>query len=220
MEFTAIILFAIVTCVTPGPNNTMIMASGLNYGMRRSMPHYFGICLGFPAMVLAVGMGIAGLFETYPFLHIALKLIGALYLSYLAWRIATAPVGKLQRGEGKPFTFIQAAAFQWVNPKAWVLAVGATVTYTIIGDSYFLQVILIALIFLVFGAPCIMLWLWFGASLQSILQKPAYVRIFNVSMAILLMASLIPVLAELYGELAASTTAPLASHYQAIDLYS
>ena len=202
MEYAAIIVFAITTCVTPGPNNAMIMTSGLNYGIRRSMPHYGGICLGFPLMVVAVGLGIARLFEQYPPLHVILKLGGAAYLSYLAWKIASAPVSEINETRGKPFSFLQAAAFQWVNPKAWVLAVGATVTYTVISDTYVSQVLVIALIFLVFGAPCIMLWLWFGASLKTILQKPGYVRIFNISMAILLMGSLIPVFFELYQQLA------------------
>ncbi|MDP6536760.1 MAG: LysE family translocator [Gammaproteobacteria bacterium] len=200
MEYLAIIIFAISTCVTPGPNNAMIMTSGLNYGIRRSLPHYTGICLGFPVMVVAVGLGIAGLFEQLPILHVILKLAGAGYLSYLAWKIATAPVTQLNEAKGKPFSFIQAAAFQWVNPKAWVLAVGATVTYTVISDSYVLQILVIALIFLLFGAPCIMLWLWFGASLKTILQNPSYVRIFNVSMALLLMGSLIPVFMDLYTQ--------------------
>ncbi|MCH7671214.1 MAG: LysE family translocator [Proteobacteria bacterium] len=198
MEYLAIIAFAITTCVTPGPNNAMIMTSGLNYGIRRSLPHYTGICLGFPVMVTAVGLGIAGLFEQFPFLHVVLKVVGAAYLSYLAYRIATAPVASVDARKGRPFTFIQAAAFQWVNPKAWVLAVGATVTYTVISDTYVLQVLTIALIFLVFGAPCIMLWLWFGSSLKGILRRPDYVRIFNISMASLLMASLIPVFLDVY----------------------
>ncbi len=198
MEYVAIIIFAITTCVTPGPNNAMIMASGLNYGIRRSLPHYTGICLGFPVMVIAVGLGIASLFEQFPLLHVLLKLVGAVYLTYLAYRIASAPVSEMNASSGKPFSFLQAAAFQWVNPKAWVLAVGATVTYTVISDSYVLQVLTIALIFLLFGAPCIMLWLWFGSSLKTILQNPGNVRIFNISMALLLMSSLIPVFNDLY----------------------
>lgn len=201
MEYLAIIAFAITTCVTPGPNNAMIMASGLNYGIKRSLPHYVGIVLGFPAMVLAVGVGIVQLFEQYPIFHVVLKIAGAAYLSYLAYKIASAPVSALHEGKGKPFSFIQAAAFQWVNPKAWVLAVGATATYTILGDGYVLQVIIIAFIFLLFGAPCIMLWLWGGTVLKNILQTPVYVRIFNISMAVLLMASLIPVFIELYLQL-------------------
>ncbi|NKB33847.1 MAG: LysE family translocator [Pseudomonadales bacterium] len=202
MEYLAIIVFVISTCVTPGPNNALIMASGLNYGVRRSLRHFFGICIGFPAMIVAVGLGIAGLFEQVPVLHVILKLVGAAYLTYLAWRIASAPISEINETKGKPFTFLQAAAFQWVNPKAWVLAVGATVTYTVISDSYVIQVLTIALLFMLFGAPCTMLWLWFGASLKTILQKPSYVRIFNVSMATLLMGSLIPIFIELYQQFA------------------
>ena len=200
MEFAAIILFAIVSCVTPGPNNAMIMASGLNYGIRRSLPHYLGICLGFPVMVVAVGLGLAGLFEFYPALHTVLKVVGAAYLTWLAWKIASAPVSASNTTEGKPFTFLQAAGFQWVNPKAWALAVGATVAYTVSDSTYAVQVALIATIFLFFGAPCIMLWLWFGSVLKNVLQNPRSVRIFNWTMALLLMASLIPVFSELLAE--------------------
>jgi len=201
MEYLAIIAFAVTTCVTPGPNNAMIMASGLNYGIKRSMPHFLGITLGFPAMVLAVGLGIAQLFDVYPLLHVILKIAGAAYLSYLAYKIATAPVSESKESEGTPLTFIQAAAFQWVNPKAWVLAVGATVTYTTQGTGYVLQVITIGLIFMIFGPPCIMLWLWGGASLKSLMQNPNAVRVFNFTMALLLMGSLIPVFIELYQQM-------------------
>lgn len=197
MEYTAIIFFAIATCVTPGPNNTMIMTSGLNYGVRRSLPHYFGIVFGFSAMVLAVGLGLASLFEQLPILHTLLKVVGTSYLCFLAYKIATAPISAAVDSNAKPFTFIQAAAFQWVNPKAWVLAVGATATYTVASDSYSIQVLIISLIFLIFGSPCIMLWLWFGSSLKRFLRKPATVRAFNRTMAALLVSSLIPVFIDL-----------------------
>ena len=200
MEYAAIIAFAITACVTPGPNNALLMASGLNYGIKRSLPHYFGICFGFPTMIVAIGLGISSLFEKYPSLHIILKVAGAAYLTYLAYRIATAPVSKFYSGKGKPFSFIQAAAFQWINPKAWVLAIGATVTYTVLDENYVLQVFSIALIFLLFGSPCVMLWLWFGATLRTVLQEPATMRAMNISMAVLLMASLIPIFAELYRQ--------------------
>jgi threonine/homoserine/homoserine lactone efflux protein len=201
MEYLVIILFAIATCVTPGPNNAMIMTSGLNYGIQRSLPHYLGIILGFPAMVIAVGLGLTSLFEKYAVLHLLLKAAGASYLTFLAWKIASAPVSDLSVTEGKPFTFLQAAAFQWVNPKAWVLAVGATATYTVAGSDYGLQVLVIAIIFLIFGAPCIMLWLWFGASLKRLLQKPESVKYFNYAMATLLMLSLLPVFSDIFLQL-------------------
>jgi|TARA_B110000438_G_scaffold32736_1_gene32389 threonine/homoserine/homoserine lactone efflux protein len=200
MEYLAIIVFAVSTCVTPGPNNALIMASGLNYGVRRSLQHFLGICIGFPLMIVAVGLGIVGLFEQFPVLHIILKVVGTAYLCYLAWKIATAPVSEFNETHGKPFSFLQAAAFQWVNPKAWVLAIGATVTFTVISDSYVYQVLTIALIFMFFGSPCTMLWLCFGASLKTILQKPSSVRLFNYSMAVLLIGSLLPVFIELYQQ--------------------
>jgi threonine/homoserine/homoserine lactone efflux protein len=197
MEYASLIAFAVTSCITPGPNNSMLMASGLNYGTRRSLPHYFGIILGFPAMILAVGLGIAQVFDLYPSLHTALKIVGACYLTYLAYRIASAPVSSDAVRAGKPLTFLQAAAFQWVNPKAWVMAVGAIVTYTSIGNDYLGEVIAITALFFVIGAPCIWLWLWLGASLQRILRSPQAIRIFNRSMAALLIASLFPVFAEL-----------------------
>jgi threonine/homoserine/homoserine lactone efflux protein len=201
MEYASLIAFAVTSCITPGPNNSMLMASGLNYGTRRSLPHYFGIILGFPAMILAVGLGIAQVFDLYPSLHTALKIVGACYLTYLAYRIATAPVSSDAVRAGKPLTFLQAAAFQWVNPKAWVMAVGAIVTYTSIGNDYLGEVIAITALFFVIGAPCIWLWLWLGASLQRILRSPQAIRIFNRSMAALLIASLFPVFAELLSAL-------------------
>ncbi len=200
MEYIAIILFAMVSCVTPGPNNTMIMTSGLNYGVRRSLPHFLGIWIGFPTMVIAVGLGLAGLFEQFPALHTVMKIVGAAYLSYLAFRIASAPVASVNETGGKPFSFLQAAAFQWVNPKAWTLAIGATVTYTVVGMSYGIQVLIIALIFMLFGGPCVLLWLWFGASLKNFMQHARSVRLFNICMALLLMASLIPVFIDLYRQ--------------------
>jgi threonine/homoserine/homoserine lactone efflux protein len=180
MEYASLIAFAVTSCITPGPNNSMLMASGLNYGTRRSLPHYFGIIIGFPLMILAVGLGIAQVFDLYPSLHTVLKIVGAAYLTYLAYKIATAPV---------------------VNPKAWVMAVGAIVTYTSIGNDYLGEVVLITSLFFFIGAPCIWLWLWLGASLQRILRSPRAIRAFNWSMAILLMASLFPVFVELVDTL-------------------
>ncbi len=200
MEYVNIILFAIIGAGTPGPNNTMIMTSGLNFGVRRSLPHFFGIILGFPLMVMAVGLGMAGIFETYPGLHVGMKIAGASYLTFLAWKIASAPVTESSQTKGKPLTFLQAAAFQWVNPKAWTLAIGATATYTVIGASYFAQVLTISGLILLFSSPCVLLWLVFGASLKKFLKNATYVRAFNISMALLLMLSLVPVFQELYAQ--------------------
>lgn len=203
MEYLSLILFCISTCVTPGPNNTMIMASGVNHGFRKSLPHMLGINVGFPLMLVIVGLGAGNLFQQVPLLQTVLKAAGAAYLSYMAYKIATTPAGKLEAGNAKPFSFIQAALFQWVNPKAWIMAVGAVVTYSAAGGDYFLGVLQIGLIFFLFGTPCTGIWLWFGAALRDVLSKPQYRRLFNSAMALLLLSSLIPVLRDLYAAYAA-----------------
>jgi threonine/homoserine/homoserine lactone efflux protein len=198
MEYTALILFTIATSITPGPNNVMIMTSGMNHGFRKSIPHLAGIDLGFPLMLIAIGLGITELFNAFPTSFIVMKVVGVFYLSYLAVKIATMPVQSFDHVKAKPLSFIQAALFQWVNPKAWIMCIGALVTYASVGEGYFQQVLLIALIFFLFGAPCTIAWLSFGSSLKQVLSKPAYLKAFNVSMAALLIASLLPVLQELY----------------------
>ena len=201
MEHVAIALFAVSTCITPGPNNFMIMTSGLNYGIKRSLQHLVGIYIGFPLMIIVVGLGISEIFELYPMMHIVLKIAGSSYLTFLAWRIATAPITEFGESKGRPFSFLQAALFQWINPKAWVLAVGATVTYTVLSEPYPFQIFVIALIFMLFGSPCTLLWLWFGASLKTILRYPRSIKAFNFAMAALLMASLVPVFDDLRRQL-------------------
>lgn len=196
IEFVSLILFAIATCITPGPNNTMILASGVNYGVRASLPHLFGINIGFPLMVLAVGAGIGGLFITYPILNDVLKIVGSVYLLYLAWHIATAGAPSGDGEGGRPFSFTQAALFQLVNPKAWMMAVSAVSVYSVASESYLAQIGMIAGVFLVFGTPCTGVWLGFGSGLRRWLANHTIRRGFNIAMAGLLVASLIPVLAS------------------------
>ncbi|MFT5676628.1 MAG: threonine/homoserine/homoserine lactone efflux protein [Paraglaciecola sp.] len=198
MEYSALILFTIATSITPGPNNVMIMTSGVNHGFRKSIPHLAGIDLGFPLMLIVIGLGASQIFETNPSLFLWLKIVGVVYLSYLAFKIASSPVQSFERSNSKPFTFFQAALFQWVNPKAWIMCIGAVVTYVSSDQAYFQQLFAIALIFFVFGMPCTVAWLGFGSSLKQVLSKPSYLRIFNVSMALLLLVSLLPVFLELY----------------------
>lgn len=201
MEYTALILFTLSTSATPGPNNLMIMTSGMNYGFRRSVPHLLCIDIGFPLMLLAVGMGVNQLFDLLPSLMFWLKLLGVAYLSYLAIRIAMIPTqapDELNSEQiGKPFTFVQAALFQWVNPKAWAMAVGAVVTYTVAGSDYITQIFIIASFFILFGAPFTVVWLMFGTALKRFLSHASYRRAFNIGMAMLLMVSLYPVIMEL-----------------------
>jgi threonine/homoserine/homoserine lactone efflux protein len=197
VDYLSLILFTVATCGTPGPNNTMVMASGAGYGVRASMPAVIGINTGFPIMVVAVGLGIGGLLRSTPAIYDVLRVVGAAYLLFLAYRIATAPVSDDAATSTNTLTFLKTALFQFVNPKAWVMIVGALVTYSGISGDYFVRVLEIALVFLVFGTPCTFSWVLLGASLQKVVHKPAQFRAFNIAMAALLALSLIPVLEEI-----------------------
>ena len=195
--YLAIFIFAASTTVTPGPNNIMIMTSGLNYGVKSSIPHLLGICFGFPAMVIMVGLGFSVFFETYPLFHEVIKVLGVVYLLYLAWLIALSSSTALEGEKSKSFSFTQAALFQWVNPKAWVMATSAVSAYTSIASDLFSQVVIIALAFFIVSFPCIGVWLFFGVGLKKYLNSSKNQKIFNLSMALLLVASGLPVLIEL-----------------------
>ena len=187
--------FAAVTTITPGPNNTMILASGLNYGFMRSVPHLFGICCGFAFMIFATGLGLHAVFEQVPMLQTILKYGGAIYLLWLAWKLAhAAPMKGEQAGLSKPMGFFGAAAFQWINPKAWVMALSALTTYLPQGFQVG-DVALLASVFGVIGIFCVGAWALFGVAMRRVLQDPRSVRIFNVAMALLLVATLYPMLA-------------------------
>ncbi|MGK0409126.1 MAG: threonine/homoserine/homoserine lactone efflux protein [Shewanella psychromarinicola] len=190
----AIALFAFSAGITPGPNNIMLMTSGVNFGIKRSIPHLMGISLGFPTMILAVGLGLSAIFQAYPFIHIVIKVIGISYLLYLSWLIANSSSKMEGKPVSKPFSFLQAAAFQWVNPKGWIMAVGAIATFTSVQQELNSQVITIASVFLCVAFPCAIVWLGFGVALKRLLKNERQQRIFNVTMALLLVASIIPMM--------------------------
>ncbi|MBC2776317.1 LysE family translocator [Parasphingopyxis marina] len=188
--------FAFVSSITPGPNNLMLMASGMNFGFRRTIPHMLGVSGGFVLMVCLVGLGLAGLFEAYPAARTVLQVASIGYLLYLAYRIATAEgsadAPEAAGEDAKPFTFLQAALFQWVNPKAWTMALTAITVYASPADP----IVGLALIALVFGAvnlPSVGLWAAAGTRLRLLLRNSARRRIFNVAIAALLVGSLYPV---------------------------
>ena len=191
----AVAAFCLVTCFTPGPNNTMLMASGLNYGFQRTLPHLLGVALGFSAMVLAVAFGIAQVFQSVPQLYTALKLVSVVYLLWLAWQIATAKPKPDGGASGRPLTFLQAAAFQWVNPKAWIMAVGASAAY-ITASEPVASVLAIAATFLVLGLGSSATWVLGGAALRRLIANPVALRVVNVVLALLLVASLWPIVRE------------------------
>ena len=194
-----VFLFAFAAAITPGPNNIMIMASGLNFGTVRSLPHLPGICIGFPIMIVLIGVGFGIVFQTYPVLHEIIKIVGIFYLIYLAWKIAHAGGNSQTEKPSKPFTFIQSALFQWVNPKGWIMASSAIAAYTSMGNSMILEVLLIAFIFFLVAFPSAGSWLIFGATMQRFLKEPLYQNAFNISMALLLIASIIPVVPGMLG---------------------
>lgn len=190
--FAALVLFAFVTSFTPGPNNIMVTASGVNFGFARTIPHMVGITLGFMALLGACAAGLGLVFTAYPALQTALKIAGALYMLWLAWKVANA--GSTQGG-GKasptPMTFLQAAAFQWVNPKAVVIGLTSISIYVRPGSRLLDFAVLIA-VFAVSTALTVVTWTGFGVALRGMLRDPAKARIFNIVMALLLVASIAP----------------------------
>ncbi len=189
---TALTLFAFVSSITPGPNNLMLMASGANFGFRRSVPHMFGVTLGFILMIILVGVGLVQVFEAYPLSNTVLKVVSIAYLLYLATKIATA--APLEKGEtaGTPMTLLQAALFQWVNPKAWTMAVTAVTVYT--PDHTLTSIAVVALVFGTLNLPSIGSWTFLGQQMARILTNPRRMVLFNWTMALLLVTSLYPVL--------------------------
>ncbi|MCF2857105.1 LysE family translocator [Pseudoalteromonas sp. SMS1] len=198
MEYMlAVILFAISTSITPGPNNIMVMTSALNFGVKKTLPLLVGICAGFSVMLLVIGFGFGQVFTVYPNLHLIIKCVGVAYLLYLAWVIAKSASAPIETDKVKPLTFINGALFQWVNAKAWVVATGAIAAFTSIGDGYYTQNVTIALVFFVASFPCVGTWLMCGSALKRVLTKHRYRTLFNYGMAMLLVLSVLPVVLEI-----------------------
>lgn len=188
---TALAAFAFVTSITPGPNNLMLMASGANYGFRRTIPHMLGVGLGFVLMVALVGLGLMGLFDAFPITHTVLKYAGIAYLLWLAWKISNAGMPQTDGSTGRPMTFLQAAAFQWVNPKAWQMALTAITLYAPERTAW--SILMVAAVFGAVNLPSVSSWTVLGQQMTRVLTSPLRLRVFNVIMALLLVASLWPV---------------------------
>lgn len=190
--FPALALFAFVSSATPGPNNLMLMASGANFGFARSVPHMLGISVGFMVMILMTGAGLVQIFERYPLSYTVLKILSVGYMLWLAWRIANAAPIKSRASAGTPFTFLQAAAFQWVNPKAWAMALTAITVY--VADGGLAMLVLCAACFSAINLPSVGMWTILGQQMARFLTNPRRLRAFNWTMAALLIASLYPLL--------------------------
>jgi threonine/homoserine/homoserine lactone efflux protein len=191
--FLSLLLFALTTSITPGPNNMMLLASGVNFGFSRTIPHMFGIGGGFFLLLLGVGFGLGALLSAFPPLFVALKIAGGLYLLWIAWKIATSRSLGDGRSGAAPMTFLAAAAFQWVNPKAWVMALSAMAAYTD-PQNYAPTVLVVALAFAIVNIPSVSVWAGFGSALRDWLSHPSRLKWFNRTMAALLVVSLWPML--------------------------
>lgn len=189
--FLALLGFAFVTSVTPGPNNMMLLASGVNFGFRRTLPHMLGISVGHALMVFLVGLGLAGVFTAWPLALTVLKVASVAYMLWLAWKIAHAGAPGEGRVKPAPMTFLQAAAFQWVNPKAWAMALGAVSAYVV--DPSIWAYAAVAGAFALVNLPSVSVWAGAGQAVRRWLDGPGRLRAFNWTMAALLVLSLWPV---------------------------
>jgi threonine/homoserine/homoserine lactone efflux protein len=192
----ALAAFALVSSITPGPNNLMLMTSGTHFGFRRTVPHLLGVSGGFVVMTLLIGLGVAGLFTAFPLSFEVLIWVSVAYLLYLAWHIATAPplseLSDAPELDRKPLTFFQAALFQWVNPKAWTMALTAVTAYAP-KTNPLMGLAVIAVVFGAINLPSVSLWTLMGVQLRRFLSKPQAQRAFNIGAALLLVATLYPV---------------------------
>jgi threonine/homoserine/homoserine lactone efflux protein len=184
--------FVLAATITPGPNNIMVMTSVVNFGFRRTLPHLAGVSTGATVLIAAAGLGVAALFDTAPFLVSALKLCASLYLAWLAWKIARLTPFVETNASTQPLTFAQAVGFQCVNPKVWALGMSAVTVYA--PENSILAVLIIAAMFGAIGLSCNMVWAVSGTVLQRVLSDGIRLQVFNMTMALLLVASILPVL--------------------------
>lgn len=192
--FLALAGFVFGTVFTPGPNNLMLMASGANFGFRRSIPHLTGVAVGFPLMILPVGLGVMQLFDAFPPLTWIMTALSVVYMLWLAWKIANAAPPREGEAQGTPLSFVQACAFQWVNPKAWAMALGAITLYAASRDLT--AILWVSGTYLLVGTFSASTWTLLGQQLRRLLTKPAQLRVFNWTMAAVLLASLAAILLQ------------------------
>ncbi|EXJ10779.1 LysE family translocator [Nitrincola nitratireducens] len=175
-----VMLFSLSMSATPGPNNVMLTASGANFGFVRSLPHMFGITIGVMLLMAMVMLGLGVIFERFPFFQTLIKVAGSVYLVWLGWKIAISPPPQLENADGKrPFSFFQAAAFQFVNPKAWMMAISAIGLFTLTGDDFMLSSFMIILAMGIVNFPAIACWAGFGVAIGRLLKTPTHWTVFN-----------------------------------------
>ena len=192
-HLSSLVIFAFVSGITPGPNNIMVMSSGVNFGLRPSLPHVAGTLGGIFLVMLLAGEGVNGLLHAFPWLYNALRFAALLYMLYLAWRIAATSTVHEGGKATRPLTFLQAAAFQWVNPKVWAVGLAAITTFARPAHLA-TDVVAVAAVVVVTSAPNLLIWTVFGTLMRRALSSPGAARFFNLTMAILLVLSLVPAL--------------------------
>jgi threonine/homoserine/homoserine lactone efflux protein len=194
-QLIPIVLFMVSSSITPGPNNTMLMTSGVNFGMRRTVPHFLGVQIGFSVLLLSVGLGLHGMLARFPGFYDAVRFAGAAYMLLIAWKLGVSRSGPALAGQTlRPMGFWAAVGFQWLNPKAWVMAVTCMSTF-LPPEAALGQIGLLALLFMAGGSPCSMAWVAFGSSMRQWLDDPLRLRVFNITMALALVASMALILA-------------------------
>ncbi len=187
-DFIALLMFAIANTLTPGPNNLMLLSSSMNFGVKKTLPHYLGICIGCPAMILIVALGLGAIFMEYSWIQSILKVLGSIYMLYLAWQILTSHNKTNASQTRKPVSFLQALLFQWINPKAWLMAVGTVSIFTL-SNNYLTNALIIGVVYFIMCIPCTGAWLLGGKLLQRILKKDSHRIWFNIVMALGLVAA-------------------------------
>ncbi|MCC7252451.1 LysE family translocator [Hyphomicrobium sp.] len=191
----ALVGYAIASSITPGPNNLLVLTSGLNHGVPRSLPLIVGISLGFAFMVIVVGIGLGSLIHSNPGFHAAAKALGVAYMLWLAWKVATS-APSLNAGDDtravRPLSAATGAVFQWVNPKAWAVALSATAAFSA-PEAGLSGLAWVASVFVVIALASLSAWAAFGSFMRRLVDSPSHVRTFNIVMALFLVASALPV---------------------------
>ena len=190
-------MFSIATSLTPGPNNIMLLSSGLTYGYKRTIPHILGVIIGFPLMTIFVGLGLGEFFKLYPIVFSVLKILGIMYLLWLAWKIANStPSFKKNNKESQPLKFIPIVLFQWINPKNWIKIITAMSVYVTSVEHATMQIIIITLIFLITVIISANSWALGGVVLKKLIKSEQGIKRFNIIMAIVLIFSIFPTIFE------------------------
>lgn len=193
--FLAVAMFAFITSVTPGPNNMMLLASGAQFGFRQTLPHMLGIIMGMALLLTSVLAGLGVLFSTFPVMYTVLKVLGSVYLLWLAWKIGSAPIqassSEPVQTKRHPMRWWQAALFQFVNPKAWMMSIGCVSSFSLAGDAYVLSGLWIIILFALMGLPAISLWAGLGVWIRQLLTNATRQRLFNYTMGLLTAATLL-----------------------------